>query len=330
MLFGAGTLTVRAQDPQFSQFYAAPLYLNPAFTGTAEAHRIITNFRNQWPQLPQAFNTYSLSYDYNLQKLRSGIGLLLVTDRAGSANLNDTQLSFSYSYRIQINKTIVVSSGLQFTYGNRFLDVNKLFFGDQISGGSSVPISIDPSIQDINSTQFFDFSSGLVVYSKVFWGGFSIYHMNTPNYSMLDMVNEINMKISIHGGAKIPLIYTLRKGVNIPSLSPTFIYKQQGDFRQLDIGLQFTYEPIKTGVWYRGVPLVKNPIDAYNQDALIFLFGVQFPKFEITYSYDFNISQLGSSSGGAHEASLIYRFKHRKSNRKKTRRRQKYIPCPAM
>ncbi|MGZ3931802.1 MAG: type IX secretion system membrane protein PorP/SprF, partial [Bacteroidia bacterium] len=26
---------VKAQDPQFTQFYANPLYLNPAFAGTA-------------------------------------------------------------------------------------------------------------------------------------------------------------------------------------------------------------------------------------------------------------------------------------------------------
>ena len=30
---------VMAQDPQFSQFYANPLYLNPAFAGTARCPR---------------------------------------------------------------------------------------------------------------------------------------------------------------------------------------------------------------------------------------------------------------------------------------------------
>jgi hypothetical protein len=36
-----GTLTTFAQDPQFTQFYANPLYLNPAFAGTARCPRVV-------------------------------------------------------------------------------------------------------------------------------------------------------------------------------------------------------------------------------------------------------------------------------------------------
>ena len=42
---------LKAQDPQFTQFYANPLYLNPAFAGTARCPRICMNYRNQWPNL---------------------------------------------------------------------------------------------------------------------------------------------------------------------------------------------------------------------------------------------------------------------------------------
>ena len=43
------TLEVKAQDPEFTQFYANPLYLNPAFAGSARCPRIVMNYRNQWP-----------------------------------------------------------------------------------------------------------------------------------------------------------------------------------------------------------------------------------------------------------------------------------------
>ncbi|MFT5922039.1 MAG: hypothetical protein ACI8TS_001371, partial [Flavobacteriales bacterium] len=39
----------KAQDPEFTQFYANPLYLNPAFAGTARCPRLVMNYRNQWP-----------------------------------------------------------------------------------------------------------------------------------------------------------------------------------------------------------------------------------------------------------------------------------------
>ena len=53
--------TLLAQDPEFSQYYAAPLYLNPAFTGTTADHRFIANFRNQWPNVAQGYVTYAAS-----------------------------------------------------------------------------------------------------------------------------------------------------------------------------------------------------------------------------------------------------------------------------
>ena len=63
MIFGicAG---LNAQDVQFSQFYAAPLYLNPAFAGSAELARAGINYRNQWPSYPTNFVTYSGFFDY--------------------------------------------------------------------------------------------------------------------------------------------------------------------------------------------------------------------------------------------------------------------------
>ena len=69
------------QDPGFSQFFANPLYLNPAFTGTTELPRAVINYRNQWPQKGATFTTYSLSYDQPSKKMNAlefgcGTGLL--------------------------------------------------------------------------------------------------------------------------------------------------------------------------------------------------------------------------------------------------------------
>ena len=70
-------VNVQAQDPHFTQFYAQPLYLNPGFAGTTLEHRFIVNNRIQWPSLPEAFNTFAFSYDYNFADLNSGLGILL-------------------------------------------------------------------------------------------------------------------------------------------------------------------------------------------------------------------------------------------------------------
>src|SRR5690606_36718334 len=135
------SLYVSGQDPEFSQYYSAPLYLNPAFSGTGSDHRLILNHRNQWPAIANGFVTYAFSYDYNMSNLNSGLGVMIVTDKAGSANLRSTSLNFQYSYKVNLSSKWVLSSGLNFGAGFRNIDYNKLVFGDQLAfdGSSNTP-----------------------------------------------------------------------------------------------------------------------------------------------------------------------------------------------
>src|SRR6266700_5662196 len=96
------TANVFAQDPEFSQYYAAPLYLNPAFTGTTLDHRFIANYRNQWPSVARGYTTTAFSYDYNLTNLNSGFGFLATQDQAGTAGMKSTQFNFFYSYKVHV------------------------------------------------------------------------------------------------------------------------------------------------------------------------------------------------------------------------------------
>ena len=124
-----------AQDPQFSQYYQAPLYLNPGFTGITPQQRLVVNNRIQWPNLPQAFNTFMASYDIWVDELRSGFGILASTDKMGSAGWRTTTVGLTYSYKVRINEKIVFSPGLYFGYGVNGLDRTKLILGDGLQYG---------------------------------------------------------------------------------------------------------------------------------------------------------------------------------------------------
>src|SRR5690606_33516090 len=115
-----------AQDPQLSQYYQAPLYLNPGFTGITPQQRLVFNHRIQWPSLPQAFATYAASYDIFVEQLRSGFGFLFTTDKMGSAGWRTTTFNALYSYKVKITDRIVFSPGLSFGYGSNGLDRTKL------------------------------------------------------------------------------------------------------------------------------------------------------------------------------------------------------------
>ncbi|MCE7863931.1 MAG: type IX secretion system membrane protein PorP/SprF [Bacteroidetes bacterium CHB5] len=316
-----------AQDPQFSQYYAAPLYLNPAFTGTSEDHRFIANYRNQWPNAARGFVTYAFSYDVNLNHYNSGIGFLATVDQAGTAGMRSSQLNFLYSYKWNISNKWVVSAGLNFGYASRSIDLNRLIFGDQLQFDSdgNVPTD-DQALFNLGNTHYFDFNSGVLAYNKNFWFGFSASHLNTPNRSLIDQEAEVPLKTSFHGGVRIPLYGGPFKKEHISVLAPSFVYKKQGHFDQLDLGLHFLYDPIMMGVWYRGIPLQQNVRDNISQDAMVVILGFQFEKIELGYSYDFTVSELGPMSGGAHEVAVKYKLEM--AAQIKTKRKDKFIPCP--
>ncbi|HRE96128.1 MAG TPA: PorP/SprF family type IX secretion system membrane protein, partial [Flavobacteriales bacterium] len=86
----------KAQDPEFTQFFANPLYLNPAFAGSKRCPRINLNYRNQWPALSGTFVTTSASYDQHVESIYGGLGLLVTNDKAGEGTLNTTTINAMY------------------------------------------------------------------------------------------------------------------------------------------------------------------------------------------------------------------------------------------
>ena len=93
-----------AQDIHFSQFYMAPLNLNPAMTGVMNcSQRIAGNYRNQWASVlrDKAFQTFNVAYDSKIPVGRYdyiGLGGSLWGDKAGSLNYHTNQLSLDFSY----------------------------------------------------------------------------------------------------------------------------------------------------------------------------------------------------------------------------------------
>jgi type IX secretion system PorP/SprF family membrane protein len=314
-----------SQDPQFSQYYQAPLYLNPGFTGITPQQRLVANHRIQWPSLPQAFSTYAFSYDIFVNELRSGFGVLVTTDKMGSAGWRTTTASLLYSYKIKLTDKIVFSPGLSFGYGTNGLDRTKIRLGDGLQYGE---ISLDPDLQKLGKQNYFDFGSGFLLYSKALWLGASFTHMNQANLSVLGETSRLPMKTAIHGGIKLTLNSGLRSGGRADYLTPSFIYRMQGNtFSQLDLGINYHVDPVSVGVWYRGKPFKKSVINSIEQDALILFLGLYFKNLTIGYSYDFTISEMQTASGGSHEISLVYEF-NAKPSQKSTKKKYRLIPCP--
>ena len=107
---------VKAQDPHFTQFYANPIYLNPAFAGSHRCPRIIFNYRNQWPNISGTFVTTSFSYDMRVEAVSGGIGIHFLNDKAGLGTMGITRFSGMYAYQLAVTREFSMAFGFQATY----------------------------------------------------------------------------------------------------------------------------------------------------------------------------------------------------------------------
>ncbi len=298
----------KCQDAHFSQFYANPLYMSPSLAGSTNGARFVVNYRNQWPGINNAYETYSASFDNFFHSFNSGIGVLLYQDKAGSAGLTTTNIGFQYSYNLIINDYWQIVPAIQFTYGNKSIDFSKIEFADEMigSGGSG-------SWQRLNNetTNYIDFAASAFLFSHKYWFGLTVDHLAQPNYSFLNENTTLPLKFVLFGGMNIWSERSRRKKTS-RSFSLSYRYQQQEQYSQVDIGAYWFNAPIEIGVWYRGVPILTTENEStINQDAIVALLSYRYGAIRVGYSYDISISGLGWNSHGAHELSLIYEFNQR-------------------
>lgn len=306
----------KAQDPEFTQFYANPLYLNPAFAGTARCPRLVMNYRNQWPQLSGNFVTMCASYDQHIQTIQGGIGLIVLNDRAAQGTLNTTTFSGIYSYQQAITRKFSVKAGLQATYLQKSLDWSKLTFGDMIDPRKGFIYNTN-DVPRGGSVRAVDFSAGILGFSDKIYGGFAVHHLNEPNESLIIGTSRLPMKYTAHIGAVIPI--EKKSKDHDAKLSPNILYRRQGEFQQLNMGLYVSKGPLVAGLWFRGLLFGTS-----YRDAFIATVGIQTDVVRFGYSYDVTISELTPSTGGSHEVSLGINFECRQKKKK-----FRTIACPS-
>jgi type IX secretion system PorP/SprF family membrane protein len=329
---------VSAQDPQFSQFYAAPLYLNPAFAGSTNQGRAGLNYRNQWPAIDANFTTISAFGDFYLEDYNSGIGTLITRDYVNLVGMQNISFALQYSYDLSIIKGLSFRPGFEVGITNRSINFGKLVFGDQLDPNTG---TISGPTQEAlrGSSKFYpDIAAGGLFYTSFAWLGFAAHHLTTPNISLSGENSPLAIRYSVHGGYKFFLKHgVMGNGIyarkSERSIAPALQWRHQGPFDQLDIGAYFTFEPLLIGTWYRGVPYKR--VNGYsNNESIVMLVGMTVLKGEsdrryilnIGYSYDYTISQLGPGSGGAHEFSLVGSWPIR--NPRKPPKDKMVIPCP--
>lgn len=309
---------VKAQDPNFSQFFVSPLTLNPALTGKFNGDfRLAGNYRDQWPSISKAFITSTVSLDFpvlrgSLSDLDTwGIGVLAMTDKTANGILSTNLLSITTAYHKGLDEDGLhqIGVGFQATYNTKRLDGTKLNFEDELDqfGGWTIPSGEIINNQTLN-LNYFDVSAGVLYNGSTdgynnFYFGASAYHLNKPKESFTgDVFYTLNQRYTLHAGGAIPL------GDATRTIYLSSLYSHQAGANNFVVGgaygIALNDDPDNPSNFYGGLFTRFNNVN----DAIIPYVGLEFNGFRLGASYDVNISSLktASQSRGGLEISLIY------------------------
>lgn len=301
-LFVIFTNIAFSQDVSFSQFYANPVYLNPAFAGSAGIPRVGLQYRNQWGSFENAFATYSASFDIPVEPLQGGLGGYFINDIQADGILSSLQFNLSYAVFLRISEQFRLNGAVQAGYFQNSLNTSRLVFADNLdpyngNHGTSGELKYlsDPNYQ------FFDLSIGIMMYSERLFFGLAAHHLTEPNQSFYEGSGDVaplERKFTAHFGAKLPVYLHghYRKKFDI---SPQVIAQIQGIYQQFNYGIFATKRGLIGGAWFR-----QN--FGFRYDAVILMAGFMKRSWQFYYSYDFTVSGLRGYAGSTHEVSLAF------------------------
>lgn len=293
-------------------FYASPLINNPSSAGDFTGELRITDiYRTQWFTMPIPYTSNAISIDKPLfiRREQFGLGLLLINDKSGDAELAVNKLFIDFSYHKKIKRQLM-HVGIQAGLVNKSISTTALTFPDQYNRLTGFYDPTFPTSDFSTGTTFYypDINAGIswqANFEKIKPEvGISVFHLNQPGENFFGSGNQLKIRKAYYSRVKIDL-----KGKI--DLAPAVLYTEHALASELVGGVDLIYQLEKkpTGIQQLIGGLYSRTGINRNFDAAIIHAGISLRHFDFGISYDLNISQLSSASNnqGAIEFSLIYR-----------------------
>jgi type IX secretion system PorP/SprF family membrane protein len=318
-------VNAHAQDPHFSQFFASPLTLNPAFTGKIDGdYRLAGNYRNQWPTINRAYNTTTFSADFPVLKNSVaandilGFGIMGYSDQSANSAVKFNYLTISTAFHKGLDEDGYhqIGAAFQGTYSNMMVHVDKLTFEDQLTSSGFTGVTNEVFNNSTLKSSYFDLNAGVLYTASTsdqnnFYAGVSMYHINRPRQEFTGAFFLLNPRTTFHAGGYFPVGQTSVLHLSgLHSSQAKTTETVVGGALQLPFGAEAENpSSLYVGSWYR------------IKDAIIPYVGLEFGNFRLGATYDITTSSLRTASNnrGGMEISLIYI---------KRQPDRKGLPCP--
>ncbi len=313
LIFTCFFARANAQDHMFSQFFNAPIYLNPALTGQFEGDlRMNLIYRNQWANIGGGLSYISGSVDYNVPQFGGGVGLIFNRSSEGAAYLNKNNVAATYSYSVG-SDAFVLSFGLQAGVTNRTLDFSKLIFSDQIDSrlGYIPGSTSDAEAPAYNNRLYFDSGAGINLVVGKFMIGTALQHLNRPDESFSGVPARLPIRTTGHVSYMIDLTHDDNTDESEKSyVIPSVVLYKQGTGNSVNAGVQYKRRSINAGLWYRAS---SNDVAGGPSAIVVSLIFDLFinrdggEKIRFGISHDASTSRLNyTNTSGTTEGSLSY------------------------
>jgi len=324
ILFASAITIANAQDPNFSQFFASPLTINPALTGSPNSDfRFFTNYRQQWIGNNTSYNTGTLSLDARLFKDQLeeknhvfGVGGFFMRDQSLNGYFKSTYASMNSSYSMAIDEYGVhnIGIGLAGIYGDRRLDFSQLTFSEQF-GSEGFNTALPTGENSLASLKpYVSVASGLIYR---FRGeetdidfGVSGYHYNKPKQSFLSdsLGNYLPARFVTHFNMDNYLSENF-------SLSTNAIFQTQARQSYLAAGVILNYGSMDENVG----KIFSVGLFLRSDDAIYPYVGLIVDRLQFGLTYDVVVSNLKTSSytPRTFELSVIYHLANKNLKERK-------------
>jgi type IX secretion system PorP/SprF family membrane protein len=314
-------MDLQAQDIHFSQFYAAPLLVNPANTGmSGKDIRVANIYRNQWAKIGIPYETIITSVDKEITIAgRSfGLGGLFLHDQSSSYKLQADEFMLSISYSTIINNQ-QFTFGLQPGFVFKSFDLEGITFNSQFNQLSQFFDASMPSLESglDDRLKYLDLNAGIfwrtIIHDIIPSAGLSVSHLNMPvqRFETSSTGKRLPLRLNFSGEVMIPVSPKI-------DLRPNILYSYTPGANEFLLGsvadYSISWSDIPVTKLYAVMMLRLNPVR--DIDALILGAGAELKQFNLGLTYDFNISPLhrATNFNGAFEVSLVYTGRSRVKN----------------
>lgn len=288
------SLAASAQQlPMYSQYFVNDFSINPAVAGSKPYFPLQLNVRTQWASLGSiAPKTNTLSFHMPVAFKQLGVGAIVTQDKTGPYSQLMVIASIAYHLQLDEDNKTRLSFGLSGLINQHTLNLDELEFNNpdpEFEGGTYSKVIPDASM-------------GAYLYSKHYFLSLSSHQLfeSTFKESITSIFGD-NTEVR-HYFANMGYTFHIHSDFHV---EPSVLVKATDSGpSQLDVNTRFIFNnSYWVGLSFR------------TSKSLVLVAGLELGSFLLSYSYDYGISSIASTSSGSHEISVGFNINDARNRR---------------